>query len=187
MAPRFTRAMRAATSPHGMYTDPPIVAVGTAVTLMVALAIGMQSDNRIPMAALAAVALLPLAVSVVLAVSQLSARDKVIDWLTSLPFAVENMNGLLNGVADRLSVRFAATRPDRKTLNAALEAVHEDCFVLEFEGDVDLEVELKIGVLDSKYNPSLAAHRRYRRVRQMITQVLVPIAADHPIDEVRIC
>lgn len=187
MAPRFTRAMRAATSPYGMYTDPPIVAVGTALSLMAALAIGMQGDNRVPALVLAAVALGPLLLSIVLAVSQLSARAEVVDWLAGLPFAVENMNGLLNGVADRLSVRFLTTRPDKKTLSAALEAVHEDCFVLEFEGDVDLEVELKIGVLESKYNPSLCAHRRYRRVRQIVDRVLVPMAADHPIEEVRIC
>lgn len=187
MAPRLTRAMRATTSLYGMYTDPPIVALGTAITTTAALALGVQPNSPIPLPALAVFALLPVLGAVVVALTLLGARDKLVDWLASLPFAVVNMNGLLHGVGDRLCVRFQETRPDRDELNAALEAVHEDCFVLEFEGDDDLEVELKIGVLDSKWNPSRAAYRRFCRVQEMVARVLTPVAGEHPITDVRIC
>lgn len=188
IAPRFTRAMRATTSRYGMYTDPPIVALATAATVTAALAIGVNSGGPVPVAALVALAVLPIVISVGVGVALRSARAGVVGWLMGLPFPVENVNGLLHGVADRLRVRFRSTRPDRSELNAALEAVHEDCFVLEFEGDDDeLEVELKIGVLDSKYNPCRSAYQRYRRVQRMVERVLVPLAEKHPIVDVWVC
>ncbi|MBW2526303.1 MAG: hypothetical protein JRI23_19130 [Deltaproteobacteria bacterium] len=187
VAPRFTRVMRATTSPWGTYTDPPIVALATAVTATAALGVGMRVGDAAPLPLLVVVALLPVWVSLGVGLSLLSARAKVVEWLVSLPFPVENMNGLLHGVGDRIRVRFEKTRPDRDALNAALEAVHEDCFVLEFEDETDLEVECKIGVLESKHNPTRAAYRRYRRVQQMIERVLVPISDEHPIADVWIC
>lgn len=184
IAPRFTRAMRATVSPYGMYTDPPIVALLTAITVTAALALRLQAPGELPVAALVVLAVLPILAAVGLGLALLGARAQVVDWLTSLPFPVENVNGLLHGVADHLQVRFRESRPDRSELNDALEGIDEECFVLEFEGETDLEVQLKIGVLDSKWNPSRAAHRRFRRVQAMVEQVLVPLHEQHPIDDV---
>jgi hypothetical protein len=187
MVRRFTRAMRATVSPYGMLTDPPLVALATAVVVMVVAAIGTFVSGPIVTWLLVALALVPVAVAVVVDASLRRARAQVVDWLVTLPFPVQNMNGLLNGVGDRLRVCFRSSRPSRAELNAALGAVHADCFALEFEGDGDLEVEMKIGVLDSKLNPTRAHYQRYRRVVEMVERVLVPLADEHPIDAVWIC
>lgn len=47
-------------------------------------------------------------------------------------------------------------------------------------------VELRIGIVDSKRNPAGSNHRRYLRVRAIVDTVLVPLHARCPIAELRI-
>jgi len=186
VATRFTRLMKAATSPLGVLTDPPLVCV--AVALVVVASVVLYNRRVIDAAALPVVYVLA-AVPVVVAVTvnQIlgSARGRVVAWLASLPFVVDNVNGLLNGVAQNLVIRFAGSPPSRDALNERFEAVHEDCFALEVDAD-DPEVEVRIGVLDSKLNPAGANYRRYRRVVTLVEQALVPLHDEHPIESVRV-
>ncbi len=186
VAKRFTRPMRAATSPLGVLTDPSVVCAGLAVVVLASVILynlGAIGRAELPFVygAIALPVLLGAAVNALL----WPARDKVVTWLGALPFEVDNMNALLNGVAAHLVVRFVGSTPTREQLGEALDRVHEDCFALDFHPE-EPEVELVIGVADSKLNPAGANHRRYLRVRQIVDEVLVPLAAEHPIASVRV-
>lgn len=184
VAPMFSRMMRATVSPYGPLIDLPIISFATAATALIALGVGIKATGQVPVVALAVFAVLPILVGAVISLFLRGARAQVIAWLVTVPFPIENMNGLLNGVAEKLCVRFRETRPSREELMEALEAVHPDCFVMEFAGETDLDVEVKIGVLDSKYNPTRANYKRYRRVQQLVEQALVPLADKYPIKDV---
>jgi hypothetical protein len=187
LARRFSRLMNATCSPLGVWSDPPIIAVAGAATVVAALLVARFVVTPPPSWALWSLALAPFAVGAGAALAISGARAKVVDWLVSLPFRVENMNGLLNGVGQNLVVRFRGSRPTREELDAALQAVHEDCFALEFhEQDPKPEVEVRIGVLDSKLNPARANYRRYLRVREIVGRALLPLSEQHPIESVRV-
>jgi hypothetical protein len=181
----FSRLMRATTSQWGMLTDPPVVAVATAVpavAVLVALRYGVEGPALWVLWALAA---LPLAACLVFTVALLGARGRVIDWLAAAPFPVENMNAVLNGLGETLEVTFSGEVPSTERLNADLDKVHSDTFITESVA-ADHRVELRIGVVDSKRNPALSNHQRYARVRAIVDQALVPLSAAFPIREVRV-
>ena len=187
LAGRFSRLMNATSSPLGVWSDPPLIAVAGAVTVVAALLVARFVVTPPPSWALWSLALAPFAVGAGATLAIGGARAKVIDWLASLPFRVENMNGLLNGVGQNLVIRFRDSRPTCEELDAALQAVHEDCFALEFhEQDPKPEVEVRIGILDSKWNPARANYRRYLRVREIVGRALVPLSERHPIESVRV-
>jgi hypothetical protein len=186
VAEHFTRAMRAATSPLGMLTDPPVVCAAEAVVVLASVVLyNLNVIDRAGLPIIYAAIAVPIAGAVGVNFSLRTAREGVVSWLAGLPFPVENMNGLLNGVAQHLVVRFSADTPTREALTDMLDEIHTDCFALDFH-EVEPEVELVIGVPDSKLNPASAAYRRYQRVQQMIDRVLVPVSAEHPIDWVRV-
>ncbi len=187
IADKLTRPMRAAVSPYGVLIDPPVVS--SLVALVVLPAIILYQTDVIPPRALPivyALAAAPIAVALVVNLLLLGVRGQVVDWLASLPFAVENLNALLNGMGQNLIVRFADAPPERDTINAIVEAVHEDSFALEYAED-EPEVQVRIGVQDSKLNPAAASHRRYRRVRELVDRALVPLHEEHRIVSVQIC
>ena len=108
----------------------------------------------------------------------------MVAWLAEQPFEIENVNALLNGVAQNVVVRFHDEPPERNALNELLEAIDPDCFALGY-AEEEPEVEVRIGVLDSKWNPSGANHRRYARV-QAIVRTLASLHGEHPIRSLRI-
>ncbi|HHH27307.1 MAG TPA: hypothetical protein ENK57_03015 [Polyangiaceae bacterium] len=186
VATKLTRVMKATTSPLGVFTDPPLVCAAVAVVVVVSVILFNRrviDQTLIPL--VLAVAALPVAVAVGVTLMLAGARRRVVEWMASLPFAVDNMNGLLDGVAQHLVVTFAEGPPERDALNERVEAVHEDCFALEVDPS-DPEVAIRIGVLDSKLNPAGANHRRYERVVTLVEQALVPLHDEHPIVSVRI-
>ena len=183
---RFTRIMRAATSPIGVLTDPPLVALAEGVIVIIAVTlynIGVLVKGQLWIIYL--LLALPVLAAIGVDMTLRSARARVVQWLASLPFPVENMNGLLNGVAQNLLVRFRDEPPPRTELNIELDKVHPDCFALEYD-DNEPEVDVRIGVLDNKINPTSANHRRYRRVQDLVEQALIPLSEKHPIELVRI-
>jgi len=183
---RFTRLMAATTSPFGVLTDPAFVALLTALGLVACLSAMVQQAPLSVVHAAQALFVAPLIVAVMTFVLLQGARSRVVAWLASLPFAVDNLNGVLNGVGEELVVQFASeTLVETKALNANLDAVHPDAFVTS-SGDEPGLVEIRIGVVDSKWNPSGANHRRYARVRDLIDKVLVPLHATTPIVSVRV-
>ena len=183
VAGRFSRMMNATTSPIGVAADPPVVAVATAVLLVAYLAARRSDAAPIAQQVLLVLVALPVAAAILVSLALLGARRRVVKWLAAQPFPVENMNAVLNGLGDSLEVTFKGAAPDTPALNAKLDAVHPDCFVVGHEDQIVL---MKIGVVDDKRNPAVSNHRRYRRVLEMVERMLVPLHAEHPIETVRV-
>src|SRR5262249_17961642 len=126
VATRFSRIMKASTSPLGILTDPPMVAVMTAPLLLALLG---SLELGAPMAlawVLGVVAPLPIVIAIIVTVTLSSARDRVVAWLARQPFPVENMNAVLNGVGETLEVRFRDAGPGKDALKDPLERVSPD-------------------------------------------------------------
>ncbi len=202
VAARFTRLMNAATSRWGVITDPPMLALATGILLIIMLAslriVVLQGLTPV----FAALTALPLLLGVVVSLALLGARRRVIDWLASLPFPVENFNAVLNGLGEGLEITFATSCPKAAEVNPLLDAVSPDAFVTRappvesaLPGGEPAEaasidgrpiLEVRIGVVDSARNPSASNFQRYERVRALIDTVLVPLHAKHAVTEVRI-
>jgi hypothetical protein len=75
--------------------------------------------------------------------------------------------------------------PTRDDIQPALDRIHDDAMYL---GDVpdELRVDLRVGIYDSKGLPARSHFLRYERFRRIVTEVLVPLHAKHPIKYVRI-
>ena len=200
VALRFTRIMNATTSRAGVFSDPPVVALCTAPPLLALLAALELDAPQGVVYGLGALLALPLFVALVVTVALLGARGRVIDWLAGIPFPVENMNAMLNGLGESIEVTFAESCPTTVELNRELDKVNPDVFVLRAP-DINPEtddkgkaaapaddrlIEIRIGVVDSKRNPAASNHQRYERVRAIVSAFLVPLHARHKVVEARI-
>lgn len=198
VATHFTRIMNASTSRWGMLTDPPVVAVLTAPPIVALLAAARLDAPGTALTALEVVAALPIAAAIALTLALRGARGRVVAWLAGVPFPVENMNAVLNGLGESLEVTFVERCPTVRELNNELDRVSPEAFVTLSpetaaaapEGGEKKEpapvVEIRIGVVDSKRNPAATNHRRYERLREIVARVLVPLAERYPIVEVRV-
>jgi hypothetical protein len=182
---RFTRVMNASTSSLGVLTDPPIVALALGIGFIAflgGLSVGVgEGVERV----LGAAVLLPLALALVVSVGLSGARRRVVAWLARQPFPVENMNAVLNGLGESIEVTFAGAMPTTPELNAELDKVHPDAFVMGGVEDART-LDVRIGVIDSKRNPAASNHRRYVRVCDLVERVLIPLAERYPIESVRV-
>jgi hypothetical protein len=185
VAVRFTRLMKASTSRYGVLTDPPIVAVCTAVLLMGMLGARQLGAPGPVVILLEAVTVLPLAAAAILTMALSGARDRVVGWLAAVPFPVENMNAVLNGLGEALEIQFQGEPPTSEALNLELDKLNPDCFVTQSAPE-EKRVEVRIGVVDSKRNPAVTNHQRFERVRDLVEKVLVPLSKTHPIVDVRV-
>lgn len=183
VAEKFSRLMNATTSPAGIAGDPPIAAAATAVFLVAYLGARQADAPALVQTVLLGLVGLPLAVAIGIAIALLGTRRRVVDWLAGLPFPLENLNSVLNGIGDALEVTFEDTVPETPALNTLLDAVSADSFVTDSNDKV---VVLRIGVVDSKRNPAASNHKRYVRLVSLVEQVLVPLHAKHPIVTVRV-
>ncbi len=186
IAENFTRPMRAATSRYGVLTDPPVMCAQVAVVVLLSVILyNLDVINRPQLPLVYGAIALPILGAFAVHFALRSARAKVIAWLAGLPFVVDNVNALLNGVAQHLVVRFAGDAPTRQALSDRLDTIHPDCFALEFHAD-EPEIALVIGLPESKINPAGANHRRYLRVRRMVDEALVDISKTYAIASVRV-
>lgn len=204
VATRFTRVMNATTSRFGVLTDPPIVAICTS-PLVIALLAARQLDAapRV-IEVLGWLVALPLLVAVGVSLALLGARAKVVAFLAGLPFPVENMNAVLNGLGEGLEITFVDACPSSAELNAELDKVSPDAFVT-FTSEVSPSaganaegadaaseeptprvMEIRIGVVDSTRNPAASNHRRFERVRALVSSVLVPLHGRFRVATVRV-
>ncbi len=190
---RFTRVMNATTSRWGMFTDASIVGFCTAPAFVAWLAATRLEAAPPVVTALAVLATVPVVVAVVLTLSLRGARARVVTWLASVPFPVENMNAVLNGLGEVLEITFRDAAPPGPELNLAVDRVSTECFVTK-GAEADQKpapgepavMEVRIGVVDSTRNPSVTNHKRYERVRALVRDVLVPLAERYPVVEVRV-
>lgn len=190
---RFTRIMNATTSRWGALTDPSIVGAATAPPVIALLAAMRLEASPGVILGLQILVAVPTIVAVALTLSLWSARARVIDWLAGLPFPVENLNAVLNGLGDSLEITFRGDAPAVPDLNVSLDKISPDIFVTQSgpegedaKGGAPRFVEVRIGVVDSKRNPSATNHQRYTRVQSIVRDVLVPLAERFPIAEVRV-
>jgi hypothetical protein len=190
---RFTRVMNATTSRWGMLTDPAIIGLCTAPPAIACLAAYYREAEMGLVTALGVVAATPFVVALAVWLWLRGARAGVVAWLASVPFPVENMNAVLNGLGEVLEITFREGRPATPELNLALDRVSAECFVTK-GGDADPKpppgeppvMEVRIGVVDSTRNPSMSNHQRFERVRGLVQEVLVPLGERYPIVEVRV-
>ncbi len=183
VATRFSRAMVATTSPYGLLSEPTLVAAETAIVLTAYIALRTSNGPPEVVSALALLSGVPLVIAVLTTLALMGARRRIVAWLDSLPFPLENLNGVLNGVGDSLEVTFEGAPPEQAGLNASLDTVHPDSFVTTINAETQ-SVEIRIGVVDSKRNPARSNHLRYARVRAIVDAVLVPLSKAHPIRSV---
>ncbi len=186
IAERFTRMMRAATSRCPVLTDPPVICAGVAVAVLTSVILyNLAIIGRPQLPVVYAAIAVPILTAMGVHAALRGARGEVVEWLGGLPFPVDNLNGLLNGVAEHLVVRFVGDAPSRQTMTDMLDAIHVDCFALDFHDD-EPEVCLVIGVPENKLNPAGTNHRRYLRARRMIDECLVALTREFPIESVRV-
>jgi hypothetical protein len=182
---RFTRMMNASTSRYGILTDPPIVALFTVIGVVALIVAKDKSASPDVMRIVTALTLLPTGIAVVTWIVLMGARRRVVDWLANLPFPIENMNSVLNGVGEVLEISFSDQCPGEAELNKELEKTSQESFVTKAEPE-QRTVEVRIGVVDSKRNPAASNHKRFVRVRELVRGVLIPLHARYPISEVRV-
>ena len=176
----FSRVMKATTSPWGALVDPPLVAMATAPLFLGYLGARQTGGSEALVLALAVFTAAPIALGIGLFLGLSTARKQVVAWLAGLPFPVDNMNAILNGVGDFAEIHFRDGMPDEKQLNAELDAVHTDAFVTEYDPENKVAL-VRLGVVDDKRNPARSNHTRYQRVRAIVERVLVPTATSFPI------
>jgi hypothetical protein len=204
VATRFTRVMNATTSRFGVLTDPPIVAICTSPLVIALIAAQRLDADPLLVQALGALAALPLLVAIAVSLALRGARARVVDWLAGLPFPVENMNAILNGLGEGLEITFVDACPSSPALNAELDKVSPDAFVTHAPdvtqpagegaegaraGGKEAEprvIEIRIGVVDSPRNPAASNHQRFERVRALVSSVLVPLHARFKVASVRV-
>jgi hypothetical protein len=185
VAQRFSRLMNATTSPLGMVGDPPVVAAATAVLLVAYLAARRSDAAPMLQQVLLVLALVPVGFAILVTFAILGARGKVVAWLAGLPFPLENMNAILNGLGEELEITFkeGVAVPETAALNPKLDAIHPDSFVTDTR---EQTVVIRIGVVDNKRTPAASNYRRYRRVLDLVERVLVPMHAESAIESVRV-
>lgn len=185
---RFTRVMNATASPYGVLTEPALIALFTGVFFLIALGVAQSEASQTLIYAFAALAASPFTIGFLTTLALMSSRGRVVGWLASQPFPIENMNAVMNGLGELLEITFKQGGPTTPEFNNELDKVHPDCFVSKVnpeEGPAET-IEIRIGIVDSKYIPSISNHKRYKRVQELVREVLIPLSERFPIVEIRV-
>lgn len=176
--------MNAATSPYGYLTDYALASALSAlpIVLLVRQASGGALASPVTYA-LVAWAVLPVATAIVLSARLRGARDEVVAWLASLPFAVDNVNALLVGLTDELELTLEADAPDRRELQPLLDRISDDALVTVCEGS---RVVVKLGVVEDKLLPLRSCHARWVRFQRVVLEFVVPLSERTRLTGVRL-
>jgi hypothetical protein len=187
VAENFTRVMCATPSPLGVFCDFMPASVVSAVILLFGLFAIRRSTDATVLYVVLAVAAAPLVASALISATLRGSREKVVDWLSSLPFPIENMNALLAGLGDTIEVVFEAgvPLPSRATLQPKLDEVSDDVLLVKERPEERL-VEIRLGVIDSKRLPQRTNHHRWRRLVDVVERVLVPLSKTAGIEKVHV-
>ena len=187
VAEKFTRVMNATPSPLGPLSDLGAASVLSGLIVVIGFFALRRSADVSLLYAVFAVAAVPLAANVVLSFLVRDSRAKVVAWLCSVPFAVDNLNALLAGLGDTVEIAFApgGELPTRATLQPRLEAVSEDVLLVKERAD-QRTLEIRLGVIDSKRMPLRTNHQRWKRLVELTEKVLIPLHQNSPIERVLI-
>jgi hypothetical protein len=187
VAEKFTRVMNATPSPLG-----PLCDLMAASILSGALVVGglygiRRSTDASALYAVLAVAAVPLVASLLLSATLRGSRAKVVGWLGTVPFPVDNLNALLAGLGDTVEIAFApgVDLPTRAVLQPRLDAISEDVLLVK-ERPEEKTVEIRLGIIDSKRMPLRTNHQRWKRLVELMEKVVVPLGRSHTIERVRI-
>ena len=187
IAERFTRVMNATPSPLGVLSDFITASVVSGAVIVGGLFGVRNSHDVTSLYVVLLFAALPLAACWAISLTMGGARAKVVAWLTSLPFAVDNLNTLLAGSGDTLEVIFreGAALPVRTGLQPELDAISEDVLFVKARPE-ERAVEIRLGIIDSKRIPLKSNHDRWKRMVAVVERVLVPLARTAPIERIRV-
>jgi hypothetical protein len=187
VAEKFTRVMNATPSPLG-----PLCDLMAASILSGGLVVGglygiRRSTDASALYAVLAVAAVPLVASLLLSATLRGSRAKVVGWLGTVPFPVDNLNALLAGLGDTVEIVFApgVDLPTRAVLQPRLDAISEDVLLVK-ERPEEKTVEIRLGIIDSKRMPLRTNHQRWKRLVELMEKVVVPLGRSHTIERVRI-
>jgi hypothetical protein len=187
VAEKFTRVMNATPSPLGPFSDLMAASILSGVIVVGGLFGIRRSTDASALDAVLALTTVPLLASGLLAVSLRGSRDKVVAWLSRMPFPVDNLNALLAGLGDTVEIVFApgSDLPTRATLQPRLEAVSEDVLLVK-ERPEERTLEIRLGVIDSKRMPMRTNHQRWKRLVELMEKVVDAARQDGAIERVRI-
>lgn len=184
VAAKFSRAMNAATSPYGYLTDYALASAMAALPIVLAVRQASSGALASPVTfALIGLAVLPIAVAITLSATLRGAREQVVAWLASLPFAVDNVNSLLVGLTDELEITLDGEAPDRRELQPLLDRISDDALVTISEGN---RIVVKLGVVENKLLPLRSVHRRWVRFQRVVLEFVVPLSDRVKLSSVRV-
>jgi hypothetical protein len=187
VAEKFTRVMNATPLALGPYSDFMAASILSGALVAGGFFAIRRATDASALYAVLALATVPLLASALLSVSLRGARAKVVAWLCSVPFAVDNLNALLAGLGDTIEIVFArgVDLPTRATLQPRLDAISDDVLLVK-ERPEERTVEVRLGIIDSKRLPLRTNHARWRRFVEVTEKVLVPLSQNGAIERVRI-
>jgi hypothetical protein len=187
IAQKFTRVMNATPSPLAPLCDLLGASTLSGALLMAGFFVIRHTQNTAALYVVLLVSASPLLMSLALSAFLRTTRARVVAWLVTLPFPVDNMNAILDGLGDTVEVEFApdVELPDRASLQPQLDAVSEDVLLVK-ERPEERSLEIRLGIIDSKRFPLRTSHRRWERMVLLVTRVLIPLSQEKKIARMRI-
>ena len=187
LAEKFTRVMNATPSPLGPFSDFMPASILSGALVMGGFFGIRRSTDASSLYVVLALATVPLVASALLSASLRGARAKVVAWLCTVPFPVDNLNALLAGLGDTIEIVFVpgAELPSRATLQPRFDAISDDVLLVK-ERPEERTVEVRLGVIDSKRLPLRTNHARWNRFVEVTEKVLVPLTRSSAIERVHV-
>jgi hypothetical protein len=178
VAEKFTRVMNATPSPLGPLSDFISASILSGAIIAIGLFVIRRSSDPAALYSVLGAVAVPFAVCAMVSFKLRGTREKVVAWLTTLPFPVDNLNSLLAGLG-------GTAMPARAELQPRLETVSDDILLVK-ERPEERSVEIRLGVIDSKRVPLYTNHQRWKRLCDVTEKVFVPLAKESPIERMRI-
>jgi hypothetical protein len=179
--------MNATPSPLGPLSDFISASILSGAIIAIGLFVIRRSSDPAALYSVLGAVAVPFAVCAMVSFKLRGTREKVVAWLTTLPFPVDNLNSLLAGLGDTVELVFTpgTAMPARAELQPRLETVSDDILLVK-ERPEERSVEIRLGVIDSKRVPLYTNHQRWKRLCDVTEKVFVPLAKESPIERMRI-
>ena len=179
---RFPLEWNAATSRWGAFADV-VNAFAVAAAMGLLLVLAAHFKQTILAWIFGVLTAAPVVTCVAMNIVLLGARKETVNWLSALPFPIDNLNAVFAGFGEEFEVHFRSEVPARDVVMEQFAKVSEDVFVLATHEDQRM-TRARLGVIMSKHTPQRQVYYRYRRFRQVVDRSLVALHEKHPIDRV---